>query len=136
LSYGVGSQLSADAQDKVATFFGYAIYNPDVKEKLEAAFIEEIKKVVNEGFTQEELDAAKKGVLQGNIVNRSEDPQLLTILNNNMMFDRDMMYYKKLDEQIEKLTLADINGAFRKHIKPDRFNIVKAGDFKDKVIKP
>ena len=136
LSYGVGSQFSADAQDDVATFIGYAIYNPEVKDKLEAAFIEEIEKVLTEGFTQEELKAAQKGVLQGNIVNRSEDPQLLTILNNNMMFERDMMYYKKLDEKIENLTLEEVNSVFRKYIKPDRFNIVKAGDFKDKIIKP
>jgi len=136
LSYGVGSFFSADGKDDNATFGAQAIYNPENKEKLEKAFFEEIHKALHEGFTQEELDAAKKGILQNNIVNRANDEALLTILNNNMFYKRDMDHYAKMDRQIEKLTLDQINGAFKKHIKPEKFNIVKAGDFKPKEIKP
>lgn len=35
-----------------------------------------------------------------------------------------------MDENIANLTLEDINKAFRKYIDPDKFCVVKAGDFK------
>lgn len=136
LSYGVGSNFSADGLEESATFSSYAIYNPENKEKLEKAYFEEIQKVLDEGFTQEELDAAKKGILQSNLVNRAQDGALLIMLNNNMMFDRNMKYYADLDQKIEALSLEDINSAFRKYIDPDKFNVAKAGDFKETVIKP
>jgi zinc protease len=64
LSYGVGSQFSASSLDKSGTFMSYAIYAPQNAEKLEAAFKEEIDKALKEGFTAEELKAAKSGYLQ------------------------------------------------------------------------
>lgn len=136
LSYGVGSFFNADGIDKEASFGSYAIYNPDVKDQLESAFMEEIEKVRAEGFTQDELDAAKSGILQSNQVTRAQDQSLITILNNNMMFERDMKYYSNLDKQIQSLTLEEVNAAFRKYIDPKRFNMVKAGDFKVKMLKP
>ncbi|MCB0665666.1 MAG: insulinase family protein [Saprospiraceae bacterium] len=136
LSYGVGSFFNADGTDKEANFGSYAIYNPEVKDQLEAAFMEEIEKVRTEGFTQEELEAAKSGILQSNQVTRAQDQSLLTILNNNMMFERDMDYYSQLDKQIQSLTLEEVNSAFKKYIDPSHFNMVKAGDFKVKMLKP
>lgn len=136
LSYGVGSFFSADGKDESATFGAQAIYNPDNKEALEKAFFEELQKVIDEGFTQEELDAAKKGLLQQSTVTRAQDASLLLILNNNMFYNRDMSYYSDFDKKIENLTLAQVNAAFKKYIKPDQLNVAKAGDFKNKVDKP
>jgi len=130
LSYGVGSFFSADGAEPSATFGAQAIYNPDNKDKVEQAFFEEIQKVIDDGFTQEELDAAIIGILQNNLVNRAQDDYLLTILNNNMMYERDMEYYAKFDKDIGSLTLDKVNDAFKKYIKPERFCVVKAGDFK------
>ncbi len=135
LSYGVSSYFSADGNEPVATFGAQAIYNPENKAKLEKAFFEEIQKVIDEGFTQEELDAAKTGLAQNNMVNRAQDGSLLVILNNNMMFERNMTYYENFDEQIQDLTLDQVNNAFRKYINPEQFNVVKAGDFVQKEVK-
>ena len=40
ISYGVGSQLYADAQDKSGGFMIYAIYAPENRDRLEAAYKE------------------------------------------------------------------------------------------------
>jgi len=53
-----------------------------------------------------------------------------------MFYHRDMSYFSKFDEQIGNLTLEQVNTAFKKHIQPGQFNVVKAGDFKEAVIKP
>ena len=85
------------------------------------------------GFTQEELDAAKGGIIQNNQVNRSKDGFLKSTLNNNLVYDRKMMWYAGFEDQIQSLSVEDLNAAFKKHIDIDKLNIVKAGDF-DKVV--
>ena len=129
LSYSVGSFLTVDGLEPSGTFGAQAIYNPENKDKLEKAFFEEIQKVIDSGFTQEELDAAKKAIMQSNTVGRAQDASLMVILNNNMMFHRDMEFYKKQDEAIQSLTLKQVNNAFRKYIKPEKFCVALAGDF-------
>ncbi len=136
LSYYVGSNISVDAFEDAAAFRARAIYNPENREALEAAFFDVIQKVIDEGFTQEELDAAKKGIKQSNQVSRAQDESLLTLINNNQVFDRDMLWYEKYDQALQDLSLEDINGVFRKYIKPEKMSLVKAGDFKAKEIKP
>lgn len=129
LSYGVGSQFNAGALDPVGSFFAYAIYAPENVEKLEAAFKEELNKVINEGFTAEEIAAAKSGWSQTRTVNRSQDAGLATTLNNYLFIKRDMKWDKAFEERVMALTPEQINAAMKKHITPERINIIKAGDF-------
>ncbi|MBX2815801.1 MAG: insulinase family protein [Saprospiraceae bacterium] len=136
LSYGVGSQLGADAQDDETSFLVYAISNPDNSAAVQESFFKVLEEVRSEGFTEEELAAAKQGLLQGSVVDRSEDQGLLTTLNNNQTYDRDMLWYEKFDAAIEALTVEEVNKAFNKYVQPDKISIIKAGDFKEKVIKP
>lgn len=52
------------------------IYNPENLAKLEVAFREEIERAAKEGFTAEELEAAKSGWLKSRKMNRSNDSGL------------------------------------------------------------
>lgn len=134
LSYGVGSWFRASSQDDSGEFGAYAIYAPENRDKLQAAFVEEINKVIKEGFTQEELDAARSGWIQSQVVNRAQDRSLLGKLANNMRLDRDMMWDKAVEEKIMKLSVAEINQTLAKHLDPSKMVYVKAGDF-EKAIK-
>ncbi len=134
LSYGVGSWFRASSQDDSGEFGAYAIYAPENRDKLQAAFVEEINKVIKEGFTQEELDAARSGWIQSQVVNRAQDRSLLGKLANNLRLDRDMMWDKAVEEKIMKLSVAEINQTLAKHLDPSKMVYVKAGDF-EKAIK-
>lgn len=139
LSYTVRSYFYADSQDETATFGSFAIYAPENLEKLEAAFKEEIQKVIDSGFTSEEIESAKNGWLQSRVVRRSEDGRLVGSLNSNLFLERDMNWSKELEEKIAALTPAQINAAMKKHLDLSKFNYVRAGDFKKaemKSIKP
>lgn len=139
LSYGVGSFFSASSQDKAGAFGAFAIHAPENAEKLEAAFREEIQKVITEGFTEEELEAAKSGWLQSQTVRRAQDRAVTGALNNNLYLGRTMSWDKALEEKINKMSVEDINKAMKKHIHPDKITIAKAGDFeaaKNKSGKP
>ncbi len=134
LSYGVGSQLSASSLDENGTFITYAIYAPENAAKLEIAFEEELNRVRNEGFTAEELKAARDGYLQGLQVGRAKDNELSGKLNNYLYIDRTMDFDAKMEEQIKNLTVEQINTAFRKYIDPAKTIKVKAGDFDKKPV--
>ena len=64
LSYGVGSQLSASPLDASGAFTAFAIYAPQNAARLEAAFREELARVLGEVFAAKEVAEAKSGWLQ------------------------------------------------------------------------
>ena len=135
LSYGVGGSFYASPMDENGGFSARAIYNPQNVEKLEAAFKDEIEKAAKDGFTQEELDAAKSGWLQAQKVNRSGDNGVASKLSQYLFMDRNMTWDADFESKVEKLTLADVNAAMKKYLDYSKLIIVKAGDFK-KASKP
>lgn len=129
LSYGVGSFLAADSRDRSSAWQAYAIYAPENVEALEKAFKEEIEKVRTEGFTAEEVEAAKSGWIQSQSVNRSQDRSLASKLNSYLDLDRTLEWDASLEEAVMKLTPEQINAAMAKYLDPDKMVLVKAGDF-------
>lgn len=129
LSYGVGSQFNAGALDPVGSFMAYAIYAPENVAKLEAAFIEEITKVTTEGFTAEEIAAAKSGWSQSRTVTRAQDAALAGTLNHYLFIDRNLHWDETFEKKVMELTPAQINAAMKKYISLEKINIIKAGNF-------
>jgi len=132
LSYGVGSSVNAASLDKSGMFMTYAIYAPENVEKLEKAFYEEINKVINEGFTAEELKAAKTGWLQSRSVSRSQDNELSSRLNNYLYLGRTLQFDADFEKKVENLTIEELNNVIKKYLDPKKVSLVKAGDFDKK----
>jgi zinc protease len=129
LSYGVGSSFNASSLDETGSFFANAIYAPENADKLEAAFRDEIRKATTEGFTAEEVEAAKSGYLQSRQLSRAQDRELAGRLNSYLYLDRTIAFDAAFEEQIKNLTPAQVNAAMKKYITPDSITIIKAGDF-------
>jgi zinc protease len=137
LSYGVGSGVNIGSFDENGFFQAFAIYAPENGEKLEAAFKDEIAKLLKDGFTAEEIDQAKKGWLQGQQLSRAQDRELSGRLNNYLFVNRTIAWDAALAESIKNLTAEQIVAAMRKYVAADKISIVKAGDFaKAKAAKP
>jgi len=130
LSYGVGSQFSAPTKDDGATFFAYAISNPDNAPKVESSMKDEIALTVKGGFTADELAAAKKAWLEERVVGRSQDQGLLSLLSAHARWDRTMKYDQDLENKVAALTPEQVSAALRRYIDPAALIYVKAGDFK------
>ena len=73
LSYGVGSSYNAATQEKFGQIVFRAIANPQNAAKVEAAFKEELTRALKDGFTADEVEAAKKQFAQDNSVQMSQD---------------------------------------------------------------
>ena len=130
LSYSVQSSLQPSAVDERTTFFLFAISNPDNAPKVHEAIQDELKKLLDNGITAEELEAAKAGYLQEQQVQRTEDRAIVQSLESYAFIGRDMKFVADFEDRISKLTVEEVNAALKKHIDPQRLFIVQAGDFK------
>jgi len=135
LSYGVGSTLSAKSTEPDGEFQTYAIAAPQNVLKVEAAFKEEMQKVLTGGFTQKELDEDRTGWLQERQVNRAEDSSLARTLASRDYDGRTMLWDEELEKKVAALTPEDIAKAVRNTIDLEQVSIVKAGDFKKAAAK-
>lgn len=130
LSYGVGSVYRAGALDERASLSLYAITNPENIEKVQTAIREELVKLLKEGVTQAELDAARDGYLQAQSVGRTEDPALARVLDDTSLANRTMQYYADLEAKIRALSPEDVAKTFAKHVSEEKLFIAVAGDFR------
>jgi zinc protease len=130
LSYSVRSSFSAPAFGDSALFSASAISNPKNTPKVEASFLDELKRTLDGGFTAAELAEAKKAIRDQRTVGRSSDSDLQGLITAREQLDRTLAWDEKLDAAIEALTLDQVNAAFRKRINSAGISIVKAGDFK------
>src|SRR5260370_20635988 len=129
LSYGVGSGVFVSAVDHYGRFMATAIYAPQNVDKLEAAFKEEIARMLKDGFTAEEVEAAKSGYLQSRQVSRAQDNELLNRSNTYLFIGRTWQWDADFESRIKALTPEQINAAMRKYVDPSKLVIYKAGDF-------
>jgi zinc protease len=129
LSYGVGSGIFVSAIDHYGRFTATAIYAPQNVDKLEAAFKEEIARMLKDGFTAEEVEAAKSGYLQSRQVSRAQDNELLNRSNTYLFLGRTWQWDADFEAKIKALTPEQINAAMRRSVDPSKLIIFKAGDF-------
>jgi zinc protease len=130
LSYGVGSSVSVKPNEKDGQFQAFAIAAPQNVSKVEAAFNEEMKRALADGFTQKELDDDRTGWLQAQQVNRSEDGSLVRMLTTRDYDGRTLAWDEGLEKNVIALTPDEIGKAVRRNIDLAQISIVKAGDFK------
>ena len=136
LSYGGNSQIQADELDDSGGFLSYWIYAPQNRDKLEAAFKEEIARVINENFSDQELVDAKSGWMQSRSVSRAQDKELVRGLATKAYYGRTFAWESDLERKVQALDAATIRAAFAKHVQPEKFTIIKAGDFAKQAAAP
>jgi zinc protease len=129
LSYSAGSQLQASSLDQAGVFVGYAIYAPQNAARLETGFREEIQRAQQDGFTAEELNAARSGWLQSRQVGRAQDGELTRTLATDLFIKRTLAWDAALEQKVAALTPAQVNAAVRKWLPLDKLSMIKAGDF-------
>ncbi len=129
LSYGVGTFLNVSSFDQAGNLTTFAIYAPQNASRLETAFHEEIARALKDGFTQQEVDEAKKGYLESRKLQRAQDAGLARTLGNELYAHRTLQWDAQFEQKVSALTLDEVNAALRKWIDPAKITIIKAGDF-------
>jgi zinc protease len=130
LSYSTYTTFSSSALDQAAAFRVASIFAPQNRERVEQAIREELARAVRDGFSADEVEAAKVSVLEARRLARSQDRALASRLSNYLFVKRSFAWDIDFENKIAALTPAQVNAALRKHIDPARLSVVVAGDLK------
>ena len=76
------------------------------------------------------MATAKKAYRDAQLVSRSQDSALLTLLASREQLGRTLNWDAGMDQKIQALTPVQISDAFRRHVDAAEISIVKSGDFK------
>ena len=131
LSYGVRGSLTSNGPDERSMVYGYAIFAPEHADRVRNAFREEFERALAEGFSDEEVEAAKVAFLDSRRNARADDGTIASTLMWNMYVDRTMEWTADFEKNVKSLTTEAVVDAFRRHIDYERMSIVRAGDFAD-----
>ena len=130
LSYDVRSGIDWNSIERNSQWQASAIFAPQNRAKVEAAFREEVARALTEGFTPRELSEGQASLLNFRRLSRAQDAGVVQSLANNLYLDRTFALSARVDAAIGTLTLEQVNAALRKYITPDGFVSAYAGDFK------
>ncbi|MBV8733019.1 MAG: insulinase family protein, partial [Acidobacteriia bacterium] len=92
LSYGVRSGFQAPTKMDSGDFTASIIAAPQNVPKAEASLKDELASALNVGFSAEEVAAAKKALLEEELVSRSQDQTLARLLSARERFARTMKF--------------------------------------------
>lgn len=129
LSYNVYSGVNWNPWEPNSPWTAGAIFAPQNRAKVEAAFREELERALKEGFTAAELAEGQRGLLSFRRLGRAQDATLVGALLNNLALGRDFTRSAEVDAALAALTVPQVNAALRKYLHPDRFVGGYAGDF-------
>ena len=130
LSYSTYSWFSASPLDEAASFNVSAIFAPQNKARVESAMREELARALKEGFTVEEVETAKRGLLEARRLARTQDAALAGRLATYLFLERTFAWDVDFERRIAALARTDVQAALKRHFDPAKLAVTKAGDFK------
>ena len=132
LSYGVGTWLDEGRLDDNSTLGLYAIYAPQNLAKVRAAVDEQLRLALDKGFTAEEVDNAKRALLEERRTTRAQDSAVASSLAAQAYLGRTWAFSADIDRAIGAVGVEQANAALRKYLKPADLATFLVGDFAKK----
>lgn len=116
LSYDVRSQLNVSSQEPMSRWIVYAIHAPENSEQLETVLTEEINEVLQQGFSEEEVQSGIHALLRYRDLARSNDANITRTWLEYLALDRDFGWSAHIDEALQQLDAEQVNTVFRKYM--------------------
>ncbi len=129
LSYEVSADFTAPLRGRCGRFAGSAIVAPENMARLERGVREEIARALRDGFTEAELEAAKRAWLQRDRRVATAGTGVAAHLAAHLHRGEPLLEDDAFARRIESVDLATVNAALRRHLDPARLSFLKAGDF-------
>jgi zinc protease len=130
LSYDVRSFIDWNPHEPNSGWTVTAIFAPENQPRVERALQEELARSLDQGFTQQELDEGRQGLLNFRRLSRAQDSVVAGAMARNLHLQRRFAFAQQVDDALEKMTLEQLNAAWRRHIRPDQLVLAWGGDFK------
>ena len=91
---------------------------------------DELARALKDGFSEQEVSAAKSALLNLRRLSRAQDERLAQALQRNLELDRTFAFAQRVDTSLGALAAGPVSQALRAYIKPEQLTFVLAGDFK------
>ena len=126
LAYSVGTSLALGLAPGL--FSVYAATAPEMATEVARLYHEEIGAIASEGLSQHELERSKKKLLAQLGFQRQNLETFCHTLALNQLYGFDLDYFDRRQQQIEQITLEQVQAVCRKYLmdKPSITVIVKA----------
>lgn len=129
LSYNVYSAVQWNPLEPHSTWNAEAIFAPSNRAKVEQGVREEIERALAQGFSEKELEAGKRSLLNFRQLSRAQDGRLAAGLAQNLYLGRSFADAARVDAALKALTLAQVNAALKRYLPVDKLVWGVAGDF-------
>ncbi|MEM7155483.1 MAG: pitrilysin family protein [Myxococcota bacterium] len=127
-SYSAYASLDVGAIDRGSTFTASAQCAPQNLDKVHAAMLEEIERMLTEGIAEAELTAAKESYRASFETQLTSDGVVADRHLSDLFLDRTLAFTQAENEAIEAVTPQQLRDALQRHLKMDGFVTVLAGD--------
>jgi len=125
-TYGAGSYFSGT--ESAGPYTAYAGVRSNVSDSSVVEFMKEIKRMREEGITDEELAFLKSAIGQSDARKYETAFQKAAFLNNIARYNLDPNYVKKQNEILQNITKEDIHALAKKYLPAEKMNIMLVGD--------
>jgi predicted Zn-dependent peptidase len=133
LTYHIGSGLSGLTTRYAGYWQANVTLSPDSLEEGIAATTDVIRTFVEEGATEDELDEKKTTITGSYTVGLAKTSRLAQSILTNAERGFEVDYLDRFPEEIEALTLEEVNEAVRHYLRPDELHEALAGVAPDPV---
>ncbi len=136
LSYSVGAYVRWANFDPNSTWSTVASFAAPVRDKVVAAWREEMRRALKDGFTEQELADARQAVLRSRLAARSQDSGVAGLLAAMLQIGLTADEIERVDQAIANVTLEQANAALRRYIDIDKAVLGFSGNFGGKTLAP
>lgn len=125
-TYGARSQFVMIKE--AGPFVASSAVRTNVTDSSVIEFMSELRKIVAEDVTSQELEFAKNSLIRRQAQTFETPGQIAGQLMNLVLYDLPDSYFNNYVQEFETIAVADVRKAARAYIHPDKSNIVIVGD--------
>ena len=85
--------------------------------------------LLNKGVTEQELEAAKADIMKKRVTSLEDERKIHGMLTGQLERNKTLLDREKRDQEIAKLSKADVDAVIKKYIKLDQFVEVMADQY-------
>lgn len=129
LVYGFGSGLQLDRDTNVGALSISANYTSGRSAQVSASIHKVLNDLVKNGVTEQELEAAKADIMKKRVTALEDERNIHGMLNLQLETNKTLQDRIRHDQELTKLTVADVNRVIKKYIKPEHLVEVMADQY-------
>jgi len=126
---GFGSGLQLDRDTNVGALSISANYTSGRSAQVSASIHKVLNDLVKNGVTEQELEAAKADIMKKRVTALEDERNIHGMLNLQLETNKTLQDRIRHDQELTKLTVADVNRVIKKYIKPEHLVEVMADQY-------